>query len=483
MSFIRSCQSISAKCAMLPLVNELLEYRQKTGKLGRIGPCIFQHPEKFLIDAIQYNETGYTNVHTPIKIINGQQVIGIGDIHGDFLVLLGVLYLMNVIDLNGNWIGGDTIVVLCGDVLDRSGRSGSVLTNNLREEVDIVQYLHSLHRKAFENTAYISSKKRKGQVDIRGGVYWVLGNHDIARVLFKNYRGELIKKHTTPDYRKYIGNQYIGWGYSSIPPKKLKQLSEQDISELAQKNMEVLFQPGGLMARYLAYNTSFILQIGHFVFLHGSLTTEKIRTIRKQLKIYNPEDTFKMINKNVRNALEYKIFTMNKLVRKIAWDRTFSDVPVNEQNNKLCTNELRELYKEVGMNWNKGAFVVGHTIQPMGIPVYCRGRIWRIDLGMSEAFSSADILKVIGGLKITQYPYSERPFEILTVMNYSSSQESIDKFIMFVKKEYKHIFYGWNNEDPNILDNTKIKAEWVRDIQQLYDKEMKNIQKRKRGLE
>ena len=41
----------------------------------------------------------------------------------------------------------ETLVVQCGDFLDRSGRSTTVNTsNNNREEVDIIQYIHSLQR-------------------------------------------------------------------------------------------------------------------------------------------------------------------------------------------------------------------------------------------------------------------------------------------------------------------------------------------------
>jgi len=412
MSYIRSCHSINAKCALLPLIDTLIDYRKKTKKLGQIGPCLFEDPEIFLKKADQVRR------HTHIKIIDGQQVVAIGDIHGDFLVLLGVLFLMNVIDVTGNWIGNNTIVVLCGDVLDRSGRTSSPVTNNSREEVDIVQYLYALNKQAFKSN---------------GSVNWVLGNHDIARVLFKKY-----------SYEQYIGNQSIGWG--------------------GEQNMKKLFEPTGYMAKYLAYNTTFILKVGDFVFLHGGITLDIIKNIKKDLKVRTESPkvqnfVFEKMNSHVRDCFTKKNFELNKNIENIAWDRSLSDVP-------KCTKDLQKIFKEVNMNWEKSAFVVGHTVQHNGIEPYCEGRVWRIDLGMSEAFDgSKTITKVVGGIKIFQYPTQDRPFEVLSIMNYA--KDNIYKFLWFIKKSYNNRYEIQGN----------LQGKWLEDIKQTHIKEVKNTKK------
>ena len=113
------------------------------------------------------------------------------------------------------------------------------------------------------------------------------------------------------------------------------------------------------------------------------------------------------------------------------------------------------------MNWEKSAFVVGHTVQPNGIEPYCEGRVWRIDLGMSEAFEGS---KVIGGIKIFQYPTQIRPFEILSIMNYSSdAKDNIYKFLWFIKKSYKNV-------NTNYIHN-----KWIKDIKQTHVKEFQNV--------
>jgi hypothetical protein len=408
MSYIRSCHSINAKCALLPLIDTLIDYRKKTKKLGQIGPCVFEDPEIFL------KKTDQNRIHTHIKIIDGQQVVAIGDIHGDFLVLLGVLFLMNVIDVTGNWIGNNTIVVLCGDVLDRSGRTSSPVTNNSREEVDIVQYLYALNKQAFKSN---------------GRVNWVLGNHDIARVLFKKY-----------SYEQYIGNQSIGWG--------------------GEQNMKKLFEPTGYMAKYLAYNTTFILKVGDFVFLHGGITLDIIKNIKKDLNVRTEKNfVFEKMNSHVTDCFTKKNFELNKNIGNIAWDRSLSDVPE-------CTKDLQKIFKEVNMNWEKSAFVVGHTVQHNGIEPYCEGRVWRIDLGMSEAFDgSKTITKVVGGIKIFQYPTQNRPFEVLSIMNYA--KDNIYKFLWFIKKSYNNRYEIEGN----------LQGKWLEDIKQTHIKEVKNTKK------
>jgi len=86
---------------------------------------------------------------------------------------------------------------------------------------------------------------------------------------------------------------------------------------------------------------------------------------------------------------------------------------------------------------------------------------------MSEAFEgSRSISKVIGGIKIFQYPNHIRPFEILSIMNYSSDvKDNIYKFLWFIKKSYKNI-------NTNYIQN-----KWIKDIKQTHVKEFQNVKK------
>jgi predicted MPP superfamily phosphohydrolase len=454
-----SCQSISAKCAMIPVVNNFLKVRQEGKSLGMLGPCKFKGVDKFFDIVLK---KGYKRILTPIPVEDGQKVVAIGDIHADMLVLLGCMYLLGVIDLRGNWIGGNTVVVQCGDMLDRSGRNSSVETDNEREEVDIVQYLFYLNNVA----------QSQG-----GGVYWVLGNHDIARVLWKRYQGDEVlvedvdeqnKRIKTPDYRKYIGNQHIGWGGID--------------------KMKTLFSPGGKMAIYMSIYTTYTLQVGYYVFVHGGITIETIEDVKKELRITKSSLFFSVVNKHVSRVFIADT-PINRAVKSIAWNRTWSKEKELNKGEKwevnkwaitigvgstkaerYCTENMRKIFKAVDMDWTNGAFVLGHSIQNSGIPLYCKGRVWRIDIGMSEAFS---IRKVIGGLKI----FMNKPVEVLVVMNYSNpyTSEYTDKFILYLDRKFRRVLVDPLNSKRDDLDHSKIGAYWQREI---VDIEM-NLQKQR----
>ena len=444
MKFLQSCESISAKCIFVPLLSKVMNKRP--GSLGRLGNCVFETPEKFFDKVLQNNVVGTRYVRTPIILDNtDQQIVAIGDIHGDMLALLGALYLLGVIDETARWSGGNTFVVQCGDLLDRAGRSSSTVTNNVREEVDIVQYLYWLNKAAQNNG---------------GRFIWCLGNHDIARVLWRDFEGDEILiedpdkghiKRRTPDYRKYIGNQVEGWG--------------------GNKSMKKLFEPGGKMAIYMAYYTVFIIQINWFVFMHGGLTINIVNNVKKSLDIRDPRRFFGMINSNVSDTLEFGT-PLNPYVKSIAWDRQYSSpqispgpgFPGSIRANQQCLQDMKVIFAETGLNWDLSAFVVGHSIQKKGTPIFCGGRVWRIDYGMSESFSSVEHTKVVGGLRIYQYG-GKKPFKVLVVMNYSTNHKTYDdKFVLYVSRQYKHVLM--NPKDPSQLT-----AEWYRDIGKIQKEE------------
>ena len=48
------------------------------------------------------------------------------------------------------------------------------------------------------------------------------------------------------------------------------------------------------MAKYMAYNTTFILKVGDFVFLHGGITLDIIKNIKEELNEKNPNYRIKL---------------------------------------------------------------------------------------------------------------------------------------------------------------------------------------------
>ena len=86
------------------------------------------------------------------KIIQNEWNIGyrgnikvIGDIHGDFNVLIKSLKKAKVINNKHRWIGGKTHIVQVGDIIDRGGRPGVITTvSDPMEEYKIYEFLNNL---------------------------------------------------------------------------------------------------------------------------------------------------------------------------------------------------------------------------------------------------------------------------------------------------------------------------------------------------
>ncbi|HCQ02865.1 MAG TPA: hypothetical protein DIT99_20230 [Candidatus Latescibacteria bacterium] len=55
------------------------------------------------------------------------RIVAIGDVHGDVDALVSILRKADVIDARNQWIGGKTVLVQLGDVLDRGLKGREVM--------------------------------------------------------------------------------------------------------------------------------------------------------------------------------------------------------------------------------------------------------------------------------------------------------------------------------------------------------------------
>ena len=338
------CGNIQVQCEMKPLLTKLYRARPKT--LGRLGPATFEPILTFLHREVRH-------ARLPRRFPRGQKTLAAsGDVHGDLLVCVSVLRLAQVVDGKANWTGGSTQFVFCGDLLDRTGR-GDVSKNtshNPREEVDIIQYLHALDSQARA---------------VGGSVTAVLGNHELATVWLEDY----------PHYERYQHSpQTDGWG------------------GYAQKRK--LFQPGGLMARYLSRQCPLILQVESVLFMHGGLTMDLMDRFQAES---GRLATVRNLNAQTAKAMWTRNSPAPRAVIRLARVRDLSapDASVPAENAK-CVAHLRQIFARLRLDWTRGAIVVGHTVQASKtIPAFCNGKVWRLDLGMSEAFGTKSTLGVL----------------------------------------------------------------------------------------
>jgi len=156
-----------------------------------------------------------------------KRVIAVGDIHGDFSVFIDVLRGAKLVNKQGKWIGGKSVLVQVGDQLDRGD-----------DDKKILDYLKGLEGEA----------KKAG-----GAVYALLGNHEAMNV-------ELDFRYITPKSFKDFDHFYDP-NNSSRTVEALPR---------AQRGRATAFQPGGEYARYLSTHNS-VLVIGVTGFVHGGV--------------------------------------------------------------------------------------------------------------------------------------------------------------------------------------------------------------------
>lgn len=283
-----------------------------------------------------------------------KRIISIGDIHGDWLATIRAFKVAGLIDNKNNWIADPPDTVVI-QVGDILDRGRENMTSDENSEKKILHFFDSMNKKA----------KKFG-----GGVYCLMGNHELM-----NVNGIL-------DYSSPMGMRGFG-GYQN----RIRE-----------------FSPGNKMAIRLGCTRNVLMKIGDFLFVHAGLATNP-----KKHSIDYINDLMRKYllgNKNIRNNRDFNhMFDDDK---GYLWTR---DLGYN-QKKMTCQNVNREL-----KTFNVGKLVIGHSIQENGINSICNNRVWRIDVGMSDAFNKGEkkiqILEILdNGMPLPSNRH--RPIRIIT---------------------------------------------------------------------
>lgn len=359
----------------------------------------------------EFNKDCPDHPYIPSILPKAERIIVIGDIHGDMKLLLDSLKLGKVIDNNNKWIKGNkTIVVQIGDQNDsyrpydypNDDPRGTL--NDKADDINILEYMTELHSQAIKNG---------------GAVYSLLGNHEIMNVQgnisytsyqnlmeyvdykddkvdFKKIRNKFTdnKQHTIEDYMK---------DYEVISPYMTdKNLSVEDVRKLK------LVEWGKMSRRYmfdnsvrlkLACERIGVMIIGSFLFVHAGVIPQFFNLAGFDSSLSEEENKKKMmvLNRNIRKWLlkiAGKGLVTNEMLNgkdSMFWTRILGKIPPNEdKNNKKCVKYLEPALKLFNIN----NMVIGHTPQyfanHVGINVTCGDKLWRVDVGSSDAFLKFD---------------------------------------------------------------------------------------------
>jgi hypothetical protein len=299
---------------------------------------------------------------TPVTNVDlaGRRLVAIGDVHGDFKQTMRALELGKVMDADGRWVGGTTVLVQVGDILDRGDN-----------ELAIMRKFANLAKQA----------RKEG-----GDVLVVHGNHEIMNVL--------------GDFRYATKGAYAECArYAEAKRQKLvEKLGEENAPPLPETPEDVnpetyrgvlarrdLFLPGGEMALRMAKNPT-VLQVGDTVFAHAGIDMRAV------------EYGFQALNDDVAAWMAGVKKTPPNMVleeKGVVWTREYGGADAGVTAEASACRRLGEALDAVGAK----RLVVGHTPQQGGVSSGCGGRLWRSDVGVSRGIYGAkpQVIEIVNG--------------------------------------------------------------------------------------
>ncbi|KAL3530939.1 hypothetical protein ACH5RR_010261 [Cinchona calisaya] len=309
-----------------------------------------------------------------------RRIVAVGDLHGDLYKARSALEIAGVLSSDGqdSWIGGETVLVQLGDILDRG-----------EDEIAILSLLRSLDFQAKANG---------------GAVFQVNGNHETMNVEgdFRYVDSGAFDECSDflehlEEYQYKWEEAFVSWIDASERRKEERKMSRSYWGPWnlvkRQKGViarSVLLRPGGPLASELARH-AVVLKINDWVFCHGGLLPHHVSYGIERMNREVSEWMRGLTDTDSHSGLP---FIATRGYDSVVWNRLYSrDVSdLYEYQIDQIESILEETLEAVGGR----AMVVGHTPQPMGANCKFNCSIWRIDVGMSSGVldSRPEVLEI-----------------------------------------------------------------------------------------
>ena len=371
-------------------------------------------------DAIsnEYLKTAHKRTHI---FLQQNRIIVIGDIHGDLDMAITCLIKANCIEniqlpaertvdnmdefFNKlKWIGANTYIVQLGDQIDRvrpQNWNRHDITNDeaYKDEGSTLEILYLFH--------YLDQLAREHQ----GRVFSIIGNHELMNVEgdfryvsleeFRSFKEHLEKvyhrKSKFPYHSRTLKNNQ-----SKLSKHTKKYSNPFDNLPVGYRERLYAFSPTGLCSNIIGANNYSMLQIGEWLFCHGSPVLNIVKKYKIDL-INNVVAMYLLGIEATGDQIEqsYDEIALSKSKNNIFWNRKFGEKKY-ENEEELCkdldkilkayneTNNTTNTTNTTNTNSTSAKYIaVGHTPQffhDKGINSICDGKVWRCDVGMSKAF-------------------------------------------------------------------------------------------------
>ncbi len=252
------------------------------------------------------------------------RLVLVGDLHGDLDVARRALKLAGATDERGKWTGGNQVLVLLGDLLDRGEQERALL--------DWVSELE------------VAAPAAGGRLVV------LLGNHEAM-----NVAGDL----------RYVTSSGLRDFASFAPADGATAFG--DAAPASTWGRLAAFLPGGPYARKLAAHPA-IAVVGDTLVVHGGLLPEHVR--------YGLGRVNREFNQWMLGSAPPSLAITSE--RSPLWVRDFGERKVPKE---ACAK-----LDEVLTASSARRMVIGHSVQDKGIDPACHDKVWRIDVGLSRFY-------------------------------------------------------------------------------------------------
>jgi hypothetical protein len=254
-----------------------------------------------------------------------ERLVALGDVHGDIEAMRAALSLAGVIDDDDDWIGGETVVVQTGDLLDRGD-----------DEQDIVDMMKDLQTQA---------------ADAGGALHLLNGNHELMNVAL--------------DFGYVTAGGFADFEDAPGVDANDPAVHHFDHDERARAHA---FMPGGAYATKLATHPV-VLIVGDTAFAHGGVLpsyADEVESVNREVADWflGNDDTGYRIYEDDDSPVWSRHYSMNT---------SSSDCDL-----------LDEALEVLGVE----RMVVGHTVQDI-ITSACNDKVWRVDVGMAAHYGGS----------------------------------------------------------------------------------------------
>ena len=360
-----------------------------------------------------------------VATLTGEEprIVAVGDVHGDLQSFEMILQAAQILDKNGNWAGGNSILVQTGDALDRGFQGRQVLDLLIKLE------------------AQASGKK--------GKVHSLLGNHEVMNMMsdlryvtekeFANFADSNSERRLKEAFDSWKAHQIHSAKQRKQPePQFTEQMKAEWLKAHPRGFLEYVdaFGPGGKYGKWLRKNNA-ALQLQSNIFVHGGISpkiapmklSEINDRIRKEVQLFDslkkamteqkvilPFFTFNEMIDAAKEELgiRKKDETLEAFLKLGGWLSIYPEGPLWFRGYAQWTNEeLTASLPALLDTYKTRRFVVGHTVGKSGtIQTRHDQSIVIIDTGMNRVAypqGRASALEILGDRLVAVYQDNKVP--------------------------------------------------------------------------